>query len=454
MDPFLNNDFTNKNGEFGGYTNPTEVNKPEYAYTTSNDIGLEAYFNQPSTENNNNSYNISYLPGTNEVYNNEYTNYSYNFSDKINSEKNNNNNNYYNNLFSNENISNANYNNYGNIENTSKSNISNFATVKPVSKKIENINYTYYDNNSGVLNPSANVNYYTDNTTDFYTGLNTTNVESIPYLVSSTTNNINNINLNENNSYVLNNNISNTNYNYNYVPNASDSSNISYNSNLSNNKISNKNIVLNNNIYSNKVPNLKNKEKNLKDAIEINSKGLNKIKSDFVLNIISNYIKDDIKYKLFMHSKKFQKKLGLSLNDYQEKSITRTGINLFNYFSGFHDQKYGPHSYYTSIMKHSGNKYELFFLKDSLKKDFLLHLKMLKIKYIKSYLVYFFKKYKENKKDDSNLYLDIFCPFFDLLSNQEYFAELFTILIDTLFIEKNKLENEYISTFNKLNKSK
>ena len=93
---------------FGGYTNPAEVKNPEYVYTTSNDIGLETYFNQPSTENNNNSYNISYLPGTNEVYNNEYTNYSYNFSDKINSEKNNNNNNYYNNLFSNENISNAN----------------------------------------------------------------------------------------------------------------------------------------------------------------------------------------------------------------------------------------------------------------------------------------------------------------------------------------------------------
>ena len=105
-------------------------------------------------------------------------------------------------------------------------------------------------------------------------------------------------------------------------------------------------------------------------------------------------------------------------------------------------------------MKRSGNKYELSFIKDSLKKDFLFHLKMLKIKYIKSYLVYYFKKYKENKKDDSNLYLDIFCPFFDLLSNQEYFAELFTIPIDTLFIEKNKLENEYISTFNKLNKSK
>ena len=74
------------------------------------------------------------------------------------------------------------------------------ATVKPISKKIENINYTYYDNNSGLLKPSTNANYYNNNnTTDFYSGLNTTNVESIPNLISSTTNNINNINI----SYII-----------------------------------------------------------------------------------------------------------------------------------------------------------------------------------------------------------------------------------------------------------
>ena len=305
MEPFLNNEFTNKNTTIEGYTNPTEVNKSEYVYTTSNDIGLEAYFNQPYTENNNNSYNISYLPGTNVVYNNEYNNYSYTFSDEIDSEKNNNNNNiYYNHSLSKENISNINYNNYGNIENTAKSNISNFATVKPISKKIENINYTYYDNNSGLLKPSTNVDYYSNNTTDFYSGLNTTNVESIPNLISSTTNNINNINLNENYSYALNNNISNANYIYNYAPNTSGSSHILYNNNLSNNKISNKNIALNkNNIYSINAPQIKKKEINLENAIEINSKGLNKISSNYILNIISNFIKDDIKYKLFMNSK-------------------------------------------------------------------------------------------------------------------------------------------------------
>ena len=454
MDPFLNNDFTNKNAIIGGYINPTKVKRPKYVYTTNNDIDLEAYFNQPYTENNSNSYNITYLPGTSETYNNEYNNYSNTFSDKINSGKNNNSNNYYNYSLSNENISNTNYNNYGITENTAKSNISNYATIKPVIKKKENINYVYYDNNSGLLNPSTNVNYYSDNTTDFYTGLNTTTAESIPNLISNTTNNINNINLNENYSNVLNNNISNINHNYNYAPNISISSHISYNSNLSNNKTSNKNIALNKNIYSNKTSLIKNKERNLDDAIKINSKGLNKICSDYILNIITSFIKDDIKYKVFLRSKKFQKKLGLSLISYQEKSIKRTGINLCNYLSGYSDQKYGPHPYYNSIMKHSGNKYKLYFKKESLKEDFLAHLKKLKIKYIKSYLVYYFKKYNENKKDDSNLYLDIFCPFFDLLSNQEYFSELFTIPIDTRFIEQNKIENEYISTFKKLNNSK
>jgi len=455
MDPFLNNDFTNKNATFGEYKNPIEVNKPEYVYTTSNDTGLESYFNQPYNENNNNSYNISYLPGNNEVYNNEYNNYSYSFSDKVDSGKNKNSNNYYNNLISKENISNANYNNYGNIENTFNSNISNFTNVKPVSKKDENINYIYYDNNSELLKPSTNVNYYTDNATDFYTGLNTNNIESIPNLVSSTTYNINNINLNDNNNYYVLNDNSNISYNYNYIPTSNDSSHITYNNNLSNNKISNKNIIVNNNKNNYKnTPKIKNKEKNFENAIEINSKGLNKISSNYILNIISNFIKDDIKYKLFVHSKKFQIKLGLSLIGYQEKSIKRTGIKLCNYLSGFHDKKFGPHEYYTSIMKHYGNKYDYDFGKDSLKKEFLHHLNILNIKYIKSYIVYYFKKYKENKKDDSNLYLDVFCPFFELLSNQEYFPELFTIPIDTQFIEKNKIENEYISAFNKLNNSK
>ena len=457
MDPFSNNDFTtNNNTTFGGYTNPIEANEPKYSYTTTNDIGLEGYFTQPNLENNNISYNTSYIPGASEVNNNEYNNYSYTFTDNINSTKNNNNNNYYNDLLSNEYISNSNYNNYGNVDNTAKSNIINFETVKPASKKNENINYTFYDNNSELLKPSSNDNYYSGNTTDFYAGVNTTNLESIPNLVSSTSNNISNINLNENNSYLVNNAISYIDYNYNYVPKISNSSHISYNSNASKNTILSKNITLkNNNIYSVNTPPIKAKERSLAGAIEINSGGLNKISSDYILKKIFNYIKDEnYMHKLFIHSKKFQKKLGLNSIDFQERSINRTGIKLCNYLSGFRDIKHDPHSYYNNISKFNENKYKLNFEKESLKRDFLHHLDIFKIKYIKSYLVYYFKKYKENKKDDSNLYLDILCPFFDLLSSQEYFAELFTIPIDMKFIEYKKLENEYISTFNKLNKSK
>jgi hypothetical protein len=69
-------------------------------------------------------------------------------------------------------------------------------------------------------------------------------------------------------------------------------------------------------------------------------------------------------------------------------------------------------------------------------------------------LIYYFKKYKENKKDDSNLYIDIFCPFFNLLSTQEYFSDLFTIPIDMQFIKYNNIKNVYISAFNRLNKLK
>ena len=449
MDPFLNNDYTtNKNVSFGEYGNSIETTNLTYANTTTKEIPKKNYFIQPNLENNNNSYNTTYLSGTSKVYNNEFNNYSYPSSDIINSEKINNNNDYYNQLLSNEYIYNINNNNYGNIKNTSKiNNISNFATVNPLSKKNKNINYAYYANNNELLNPSANVNYYNDNTTEFYTGSNTNNLGSIPHLVSSTTNDINKINLNENYSYTLNNNISNTNYNYNYIPNTTDSSHISYN----NNAIS---ILNSNNIYSVNALPKKYKEESFGNAIEENSKGLNKMSSKYLIDIIFNYIKDDnFKYKLFIHSKKYRKLLDLSSNDYQVKSITKTGIKLCNYLSGFLDRNYGPHCYYYNIIEKNGNDYFHRFKRDTLKKEFLLHLETLKIKYIKNYLVYYFKKYKENKKDDSNLYIDIFCPFFELLSSQEYFSELFTIPIMMPFIRENLMENEYISTFDKLNKS-
>ena len=164
MEPFKNNNFTNKNTEFFGYTNPNPVSNQKYSYTIKNDINLESYFNQPYTENTSNSYDINYLPITNETNNN----YSYTFPETINTEKNNiNYSNYIVPSNSKEYISNTNYNNNsGNIKSTkitTKTKFSNFATVKPlqvsIKDKNENINYNYYYNNNDLLNPSKNVNF-------------------------------------------------------------------------------------------------------------------------------------------------------------------------------------------------------------------------------------------------------------------------------------------------------
>ena len=392
---YPNNDFTNKNNAFFEYTNPTQVIKQGYLYTTNYDNNLKAYLNQPYNENNSNFYAINYLPPTNEINNN---NYSYNFSDTIKSEGNNKN--YFNYIVpthSNEYISNTNYNNLGNIKNTVKSNFVNLSSVQPqqisIKDKNENINYNYYYNTINLLNPSTNANYNIQDTTNYYKGLNATSYLG-SNLISNTTNNINSINLNENyTNYVINDN-STFKDSFNYVPMPNKIYNLSYN-----------NISKNNN---NNIQIITNTEKNLYNN--------------------------------------------------QIKSIEGTGIKLYDYLSGYYDQIFEPHQYYDTYgggpLNDERNKYKNDFKKDSLKNIFLYDLEKLKIKLNKDYIVYYFKTYKENKKDDSNLYIDIFCPFFELLSIQEYFSDLFTIPIDMSFIKSNKITNEYIAAFDRLNQLK
>jgi len=137
-------------------------------------------------------------------------------------------------------------------------------------------------------------------------------------------------------------------------------------------KISKNNITLNNNnIYSVKALPEKYKEGSFVNAIEENSNGINKIGSKYLIDIIFNYIKDDnFKYKLFIYSKKFRKALNLSSNDYLIKSISKSGIKLGNYLSGFVDRNYGPHTHYYIINTKEGNDYYHNFERETLKKWF------------------------------------------------------------------------------------
>ena len=81
------------------------------------------------------------------------------------------------------------------------------------------------------------------------------------------------------------------------------------------------------------VNEIKKTNKNNNDFYKIidDKHGLNNIKSKFLLGNIISYIKDEnLKLKLFVHSKKYQEALNISLNNYKEKYFEKIGINLLN----------------------------------------------------------------------------------------------------------------------------
>ena len=59
---------------------------------------------------------------------------------------------------------------------------------------------------------------------------------------------------------------------------------------------------------------------------------LEKIKSQYILEKIFGYIKDDkFKMKIFSYSKSFQKKFNLNILDYQVAYILEKDINCYDY---------------------------------------------------------------------------------------------------------------------------
>ena len=56
---------------------------------------------------------------------------------------------------------------------------------------------------------------------------------------------------------------------------------------------------------------------------------------------------------------------------------------------------------------------------------------------------------------ETDVPIEIYSPFFDIMSKAEFFEDLFTtISISTYIIDKFDLKEDYISTFDKLNQSK
>ena len=184
---------------------------------------------------------------------------------------------------------------------------------------------------------------------------------------------------------------------------------------------------------------------------KINSK---KIKSNYVLDSIFNYIKDTkYKLKLFFYSKSFQKKIGLKLCDYQLEYFNKIGINFSKYLK------------YPDINNNNDNNdkqnFDKNFLNQKLKYDLSKYNKNFNIK--PEVIINFFKTYKNNKtknieipKDNiinSKIEIDIYSPFFKILSTNNEIFEKFSIVIPIKYLQKF-LKEDYISIFDKLNKLK
>ena len=179
---------------------------------------------------------------------------------------------------------------------------------------------------------------------------------------------------------------------------------------------------------------------------------LEKLKSKYTFELIFKFIKDEnYKYKLFIYSKLFQKKLLFDLFNYQELYINKR-INLNDYLSCFNNDYQ---------LKYSLD-YDKNILNKKLQKNLINN--KIDIEVIKSYAINYFKKYLKDIKLKNNneeiliynnpeINIDIYSPFFDVISKTEIFEEIFTIPISIQIIEKYNLSNDFKSFFDNMNKN-
>jgi len=176
---------------------------------------------------------------------------------------------------------------------------------------------------------------------------------------------------------------------------------------------------------------------------------LSKIQSKHILNQIFDFTKDDnFKLKFLKYSKYFQKIFNINIFNYQNAYFKKTNFYLPDFLSN------------------KSEKIEAFD-KDLLQKkldNFLIKHPQLTIsdinKYVKEFIpLYAKKKVKENNEKGVNYaksynnIIDIYSPFFELISKNEFFGNIFTINIPTNLIVKKSLENIYITIFDDLEKN-
>ena len=177
-----------------------------------------------------------------------------------------------------------------------------------------------------------------------------------------------------------------------------------------------------------------------------NKNNLSKIKAQYIIENIFDYIYDeDYKYKLFTYSKYYQNKFNITLYEYKEKYIEQIDLDLFDYFSCYKndDSEYKyPKGYDKSVLNKKFSKFEIE------PND----IKNIIINYAEKYYQYIIEEY--NIDEDiiitklSEILIDIYSPFFDIISKSEIFGKIFTIPISVQFIEANNLMIIFLDLIN------
>jgi len=167
---------------------------------------------------------------------------------------------------------------------------------------------------------------------------------------------------------------------------------------------------------------------------------INKLKSKHIFNYIFNYIKDkSLKDKLFLYSKKFQKKFDIKLITLKENYLKNIKFDIDKYLI------IEPNSFKNGILT---IKYNEFLIEKKINKEKIENIiyDIFENKEIKDIDEEDVDKINENEK-----FINIESPLFKILSKTKNFGKIFTIYISQKIIDEYKLKNEYIIIFDKLN---
>ena len=173
------------------------------------------------------------------------------------------------------------------------------------------------------------------------------------------------------------------------------------------------------------------------------------IKSNKIIKHIFGFSGFNFQLKLFKYSKFFQELLDIKIFDYKKVFFPKTKFQIKDYLS----------------FKNNNKEFNKDLLEIKLK-NYLTKYPKLSFEDVNKYINEYFKLYEEkiklkekkeqiiNYANTCNIIIDIYSPFFESLSKNEYFRDIFTINLPIELISKKNLLNDYITIFNNFEKNK